>query len=130
MGQKPPHDMWNMDAKRMHEFYSQYYDMVNSSFAFPRLPPKANHPLGISMTGKLKENIIRDNSLMLGRLSDFYTMFQQYASGLFDLAPNQFVPGHPMYNETNSSNALQVENEQLKRENSTLKKDLEKQKQK
>lgn len=122
--------MWNEYTKRMFEFYNQYQDMANSPFALPRLPPRANHPLGISMTGKLKDNIIRDNSLMLGRLSDFYTMFQQYASGLFDLAPNQFGPSHPMRGGINSINTLQSENEQLKKENIVLKKDLEKQKQK
>ena len=122
--------MWNIDTNRMIEFYNQYQDMINSPFAFPRLPPRPNHPLGISMTGKLKDNIIRDNSLMLERLSDFYTMFQQYASGLFDLAPNQFGPSHPMHRGTNSINTLQVENEQLKKENAVLKKDLQKQKQK
>jgi len=119
-----------MDAKRMIEFYNQYQDMINSPFAFPRLPPRASHPLGISMTGNLKDNIIRDNSLMLERLSDFYTMLQLYAARLFDLAPNQFGPSHPMHKGANSINALQVENEQLKKENAVLKKDLEKQKQK
>ena len=122
--------MWNMDTKRMLEIYNQYQNMVNSPFSFPRLPPISNHPRGISRTGKLKDNIIRDNSLMLERLSDFYTMFQHYASGLFDLAPNQFGPSHPVHKETNSINALQIENEQLKKENAVLKKDLEKQKQK
>jgi hypothetical protein len=122
--------MWNEYTKRMFEFYNQYQDMVNNPFASARLPPRANHPLGISMTGKLKDNIIRDNSLMFGRLSDFYTMFQQYASGLFDLAPNQFGPDHPMRGGINSTNSLQSENEQLKKENTVLKKDLEKQKQK
>lgn len=114
----------------MLEFYNQYQNMANSPFSFSRLPPMTNHPRGISMTSKLKDNIIRDNSLMLERLSDFYTMFQQYAAGLFDLAPNQFGPSHPMYKGTNSLNALQVENEQLKKENVVLKKDLEKHKQK
>ena len=122
--------MWNMDTKKMLEFYNQYQNMANSSFAFPRLPPMTNHPHGITMTGKLKDNIVRDNSLMLERLSDFYTIFQQYAAGLFDLAPNQFGPSHPMHKGVNSINALQVENEQLKKENAVLKKDLEKQKQK
>jgi len=122
--------MWNMDTKKMLEFYNQYQNMINSPFAFPRLPPMANHPRGISMTGKLKDNIVRDNSVMMERLSDFYTMFQQYAAGLFDLAPNQFGPSHPMYRGVNSINTLQVENEQLKKENAVLKKDLEKQKQK
>lgn len=122
--------MWNADTKKMLEFYNQYQNMINSPFAFPRLPPMANHPRGISMTGKLKDNIVRDNSLMMERLSDFYTMFQQYAAGLFDLAPNQFGPSHPMHKGVNSVNSLQVENEQLKKENAVLKKDLEKQKQK
>ncbi len=122
--------MWNADTKKMLEFYNQYQNMINSPFAFPRLPPIANHPRGISMTGKLKDNIVRDNSLMMERLSDFYTMFQQYAAGLFDLAPNQFGPSHPMHKGVNSVNSLQVENEQLKKENAVLKKDLEKQKQK
>ena len=121
--------MWNEYTKRMFEFYNQYQDMANSPFALPRLPPRANHPLGISMTGKIKDNIIRDNSLMLGRLSDFYTMFQQYASGLFDMVPNQFGPDHPMHKGISSVN-LQVENDQLKKENTVLKKDLEKLKQK
>jgi len=122
--------MWNEYSKRMFAFYNQYQDMINSPFAFPRLPPRSNQPLGISMTGKLKDKIIHDNSLMLGRLSDFYTMYQQYASGLFDLMPNQFGPEHPMHGETNSVNSLQSENEQLKKENAVLKKDLEKQKKK
>ena len=122
--------MWNMDTKKMLEFYNQYQNMTNSPFAFPRLPLMTNHPRGISMTGKLKDSIVRDNSVMMERLSDFYTMFQQYAAGLFDLAPNQFTPSHPMHMGVNSINALQVENEQLKKENAVLKKDLEKQKQK
>jgi len=122
--------MWNMDAKKMLEFYNQYQNMINSPLAFPSPPPMANHPKGISMTGKLKDNIVRDNAVMMERLSDFYTMFQQYAAGLFDLAPNQFGPSHPMHKGVNSINALQVENEQLKKENAVLKKDLEKQKQK
>ena len=119
-----------MDTKKMLEIYNQYQNMINSPFAFPRLPPMANHPRGISMTGKLKDSIVKDNSVMMERLSDFYTMFQQYAAGLFDLAPNQFGPSHPMHKGVNSINALQVENEQLKKENAVLKKDLEKQKQK
>jgi hypothetical protein len=122
--------MWNMDTKKMLEFYNQYQNMTNNPFAFPHLPPMASHPRGISMTGKLKDNIVRDNSVMMERLSDFYILFQQYAAGLFDLAPNQFSPSHPMHKGVNSINALQVENEQLKKENVALKKDLEKQKQK
>ena len=122
--------MWNMDPKRMLEIYGLDLSMTNSPFAFPRLPPSvSSHTLGVSKTGKLKDDIIRDNASMLARLFDFHTTFQQYASGLFDLAPsNQFGPGHPMHSKTNIIDSLQSENEQLKKENVTLKRDLEKNK--
>ena len=121
--------MWNVDAKKMLEYY-MFNSMMNSSFSFPRLPPNVNHSVGISKTGKLKEDIIRDNATMLTRLYDFQTMFQKHAEGLFDLAPNQFGPGHPLHLKTNHANPLQLENEQLKKENAVLKRDLEKHKQK
>jgi len=122
--------MWNVDAKKMLEFYMFNSDMINPSFAFPRLPPSVNHSVGISKTGKLKDDIIRDNATLLARLYDFQTMFQKHAEGLFDLAPNQFGPGHPLHLRTNHINSLQIENEQLKKENVVLKRDLEKHKQK
>jgi hypothetical protein len=119
-----------MDPKRMFDMYGLDPSMTNSPFAFPRLPSSvSSHTLGVSKTGKLKDDIIRDNASMLARLFDFHTMFQQHASGLFDLAPsNQFGPGHPMHSKTNIIDSLQSENEQLKKENATLKRDLEKRK--
>jgi len=122
--------MWNMDPKRMFEIYGLDASMTNAPFAFPRLPPSvASRNIGISKTGKLKDDIIRDNASMLAKLFDFHTMFQQYATGLFDLAPsNQFGPGHPMHSKTNVMDLLQSENEQLKKENAVLKRDLEKHK--
>lgn len=122
--------MWNIDQKRMFEIYGLDQFMTNAPFAFPRLPPSvSNRTLGVSKTGKLKDDIIRDNASMLAKLFDFHTMFQQYASGLFDLAPsNQFGPGHPMHSKTNTIDSLHSENEQLKKENAVLKHDLEKHK--
>ena len=122
--------MLNVDAKKMFEYYMFDPDMIGPSFAFPRLPPNPNHSVGISKTGKLKEDIIRDNATMLAKLYDFQTMFQKHAEGLFDLAPNQFGPGHPLHLKTNRTNSLQLENEQLKKENAVLKRDLEKHKRK
>ena len=114
----------------MFDIYGLDESMTGSLFTFPRLPPSvANRNAGISKTSKLKDAIIRDNASMLARLFDFHTMFQQYATGLFDLAPsNQFGPGHPMHSKTNITDSLQSENEQLKKENATLKRDLEKHK--
>ncbi|HSB57812.1 MAG TPA: hypothetical protein VLD38_08410 [Nitrosopumilaceae archaeon] len=122
--------MWNIDPKRMFDAYGFDYPMISSPFAFPRLPPSgANHNMGISKTGQLKEEIIRNNASMLSRLFDFHTSFQQHASGLFDLAPsNQFRPGHPMHSKTNVFDSLKIENEQLKKENAILKQNLEKNK--
>ena len=122
--------MWNTDPKRMFEIYGLDPSMTNSPFAFPRLPPSVtNRTLGVSKTGKLKDDIIHDSASMLTRLFDFHTMFQQYASGLFDLTPsNQFGPGHPMNSKTNIIDLLQSENEQLKKENTVLKRNLEKHK--
>ena len=122
--------MWNIDPKRMFEIYGLDQSMTNSPVAFPRLPPSvANRNIGISKTGKLKDEIIHDNASMLARLFDFHTMFQQDASRLFDLAPsNQFGPGHPMHSKINVVDSLQSENEQLKKENAALKRNLEKHK--
>lgn len=124
-------DMWYHDPKKMLEVYGIDITMMNSPLAFPRLPQMSNPPSGISKTGMLKEKIIRDNASMLARLSGFHTAFQQYASNLFDLLPSssQFGPGHPMHS-MNSMNALESENEQLKKENATLKQNLEKTKKK
>ena len=72
--------MWNMDPKRMFDMYGLDPSMTNSSFAFSRLPPSvSSHTLGVSKTGKLKDDILRDNAAMLARLFDFHTMFQQHA---------------------------------------------------
>ena len=63
--------MWNIDPKRMFEIYGLDQSMTNSPVAFPRLPPSvANRNIGISKTGKLKEEIIHDNtSMQIGRAS-------------------------------------------------------------
>jgi hypothetical protein len=121
--------MWNIDPKKMPPFGFDM-PMINSPFAFPRLPPGvANHNMGISKAGNLKDDIINDNTSMLSKLFDFHTMFQQYASGLFDMVPlNQFGPGHPLHSKIDVDNSLQSENEQLKKENAALKRDLDKRK--
>ncbi|MGI0082174.1 MAG: hypothetical protein ACREAG_02555 [Nitrosopumilaceae archaeon] len=123
--------MIDIEIKRMMDFYGLTPDMMNSPHAFPRLPPsRPNQNFGLSRASKLKENIIRDNASMLAKLYDFHTAFQHHAAGLFDLAPSQFGPGHPLHSKIGSINLLQAENEQLKNENAVLKRDLEKLRQK
>ena len=124
--------MWDVNMKKFFDYYGFYPDLMNSSIALPRIPPgKANLSLGISKAGNLKEDIIKDNASMLARLFDFQSMFQQRAAGLFDLSPrSQFGPGHPLYFRMNSIDSLQLENEHLKKENLSLKQQLDKHKQK
>ncbi len=122
--------MWDtMYAKRMLDLYGQPLDVINSPFAFPRIPPRYNPQLGISNAGRIKDAIVKDKNAMMGRLFDYHEMFQGYAAGLFDLSPNRFVPGHPMHMKTQSINLFQ-ENERLRKENIAIKADLTKQKRK
>ena len=131
MGRRMIVNMWNIDPKKIYGFNWLDQSMMTSSLAFPRLPPSASHPHSLSKTGRLKEDIIRDNASMLAKLFDFHNSFQQYASGLFDLVPsNQFVPGHPLHSKMNSVATLETENEKLRKENAVLKQDLEKHKKK
>lgn len=122
--------MWPLDARRIMELYGQPLDMINSPFAFPRLPPLANPPLGISSAGKIKDQIIHDSDMMMGRLSDYHVMFQRYAAGLFNLAPNRFMPGHPLHKKIQAVDSVEEENQRLLKENSKMKAEQTKEKKK
>lgn len=113
--------MWEYYYTRNALGFGRDFDMVNSPFAFPRLPPRANPPLGISSSARIKDNIIRDKDLMMNKLYKHHEVFQHYASGLFKMSVNQFVPGHPMHARMQMMDALQEENERLRQENSVLK---------
>jgi hypothetical protein len=122
--------MWHYDVRKIMETFGQPIDMINSPFAFPRLPPRVNPPLGISSAGKIKDQIVQDTDLMMGRLSGYHNMFQRYTSGLFNLTPNGFMPGHPMHTKMQTVDKLREEIESLRKENLTLKSDLSKEKKK
>ncbi len=114
--------MWDyINAKRMLDLYNLPFDMINSPFAFPRLPPRVNQPRGISHVSKIKDGIVRDKDAMMGRLDGHHEMFQHYASGLFNLSPSQFMPGHPMHAKIHAVSTLEDENARLEQENSVLK---------
>ena len=122
--------MWPYDIRRMMEVFGQPMDMINSPFAFPRLPPRTNLPSGLSSAGKIKDQIVQDADMMMGRLSDHHVMFQRYAAGLFNMTPNRVMPGHPMHTKMQSIDTLREENERLRQENLTLKSDIGKEKKK
>lgn len=99
-----------------------------SPFAFPRLPPRATPPLGISNVGKIKDVIVHDKDLMMNRLNSHHEMFQRYATGLFNLTPSQFMPGHPVHGKIQQIDTLLEENEKLRQENTLLKSSKNKEK--
>ena len=110
-------NMWDyLHAKRMFDMFNQPIDLINSPFAFPRLPPRANPPLGISNTGRIKDSIVNDKNSMMSRLFGYHQMFQLYASGLFNLSPSRFVPGHPMNMKAQEVDSVLEENERLRKE--------------
>ena len=119
--------MWYFDAKKALDFYGQIGDLINSPFAFPRLPPRSNPPLGISSAGKIKDGIVNDTNTMMERLYANQIMFQRYASGLFNLTPDRFVPGHPLHSRMHVYDKLE-ENKQLTKENTIMKTNLNKEK--
>jgi hypothetical protein len=122
--------MWYANSRKIIDVLEQPFDMINSPFAFPRLPPRINPSMGITSAVKIKDQIIHDSDMMIGRLSDYHTMFQRYASSLFNMTPNGFMPGHPVHIRMQSANALREENEKLRQENLSLKSDLSKEKKK
>lgn len=122
--------MWPYDVRKVMESFGHPIDMLNSPFAFPRLPPRANPPQGIASAAMVKDSIVQDTDMMMNRLSGHHTMFQRYAAGLFNMAPHRFMPGHPMHVATHTVDTLHEENERLRKENLALKSDLGKEKKK
>ncbi len=122
--------MWPYDVRKMMETFGHPLDMMNSPFAFPRLPPRANPPQGIASAGMVKDSIVKDANMITSKLSGHHTMFQRYAAGLFNMTPNAFTPGHPMHSAMHTVDTLTEENERLKKENLALKSGLDKEKKK
>src|SRR5579885_3633263 len=118
-GTKDTQNMWPIDHRKLLDLYGQPLDFINSPFAFPRLPPRANPPLGISNASKIKENIVKDSEMMMSRLSEHHVAFQRYAAGLFNMTPNRFMPGHPMHSRMQAIETMEEENHRLKNENTT-----------
>ncbi len=121
--------MWPYEVKKIMDLMNQPWDMINSPFAFPKLPPHITPPMGISNAGKIKDQMVNDSESMMSRLSAHHVMFQRYASSLFNMTQNRFVPGHPLQSRISTVDLLQ-ENEKLKRENISLKADISKEKKK
>jgi hypothetical protein len=120
--------MWPYDVRKIMETFGHPLDMMNSPFAFPRLPPRANLPQGITSAGMVKDRIVKDADMLSSKLSGHHIMFRKYAAGLFNMTPNGFMPGHPMHSVMHTVDTLTEENDKLRKENLTLKSDLGKEK--
>ncbi|MHA7733907.1 hypothetical protein [Nitrosopumilus sp. S6] len=118
--------MENPVHKHLQDLYGLNPNIPHMALQFPRLPPGLKHPMfGININ-PVKEQFSRDVETISQKLQGFQHMYQQYASGL--LTGNQIVPpGHPLYTRQNSVQTLQAENDKLLKENTELKKKLEKQ---
>ncbi|QDI88115.1 hypothetical protein Nisw_00495 [Candidatus Nitrosopumilus sp. SW] len=117
--------MENLVDKHLRDLYGLNPNIPHVALQFPRLPPGLKHPMFGINTNPVKEQFSRDVETVSQKLQGFQHMYQQYAAGL--LTGNQVVPpGHPLYTRQNSVQTLQAENDKLLKENTELKKKLEK----
>lgn len=95
-----------------------------SPFAFPRYPPSAIGPMSMN-PAKLKEKMIKEDSMFSAKLHEFSKLYLRHASGLLDMSSNIFPPGHPMNIPSKVNHVIQEENEKLRKENAELKNHIE-----
>ncbi|WP_428324193.1 hypothetical protein [Nitrosopumilus sp.] len=111
--------------KHLQDLYGLNPNTPHMALQFPRLPPGLTHPMFGIHQNPVKEQFSKNAETLNQKLQGFQHMYQQYASGL--LTGNQIVPpGHPLYTRQNSVQTLKAENDKLLKENTELKKKLEK----
>jgi len=97
------------------------------AFQFPRIPPTLSPATLNTSNNDVKKKFIHANISINTKLEDFQQMFQKYAVGLFDMTFSGLVPpGHPLFTRYFSIKTLQLEKDQLLKENLELKKQVEK----
>ena len=74
----------------------------------------------------MKEQFSDEMDTMSQKLQGFQHLYQQHASGLLTMNSSIIPPGHPLYNRKSSAKGLQAENDKLLKENTELKKKLDK----
>ncbi len=108
---------------RLRELYGLNPNATPLALQFPRLPPGLISP----MAGSAPRQRFKSRVDKLGpRLEDFKDAYQRHASGLVNLESHSMIlPGHPLHSGQNSIDALNAENNKLKKENFDLKKQLD-----
>ena len=118
--------MDNLAIKHLQDLYGLNPNIPHLAFQFPRVPPGLAHPMFKIYENPLKEQFSQNASTINQKLQGFQQMYQQYAAGLLSMNTSIIPPGHPLYTRQNSVNTLKTENDKLLKENTELKKKLDK----
>lgn len=114
-------------AEHLKTLYGLSPDVPHIAFQFPRLPPSISHPMFKTYQDPASEIFARDAKAASKKLQEFQQMYQKHASGLFAMNSRIIPPNHPMHTDRDSIEALKAENDKLLKENTELRKKLEKQ---
>ena len=112
-------------AGHLRNLYGMNPDIPHMAFQFPRLPPSLVRPAFKIHGNPSRERLARDAETVNKKLQGFQQMYQKHASGLFTMGSAVIPPGHPLYTGRDSAGALKAENDRLLKENSELRKRLE-----
>ncbi|HJJ22743.1 MAG TPA: hypothetical protein OQH54_03385 [Nitrosopumilus sp.] len=118
--------MDNQVIKHLQDLYGLNPNIPHRAFQFPRLPPGLTHPMFKIYENPMKEQFSREVATINQKLQGFQHMYQQHVEGLLSMNSTIIPPGHPLFNRQNSVETLQTENDKLLKENSMLKKKLDK----
>ena len=114
-------------VEHLKALYGVHPDMPPTAFQFPRLPPGIQHPMFRIYQDSSKERLASGAGLNGNRLQAFQQLYHRHASGLLSKSSGIIPPGHPMYSEHDSVEALRAQNDKLLKENTDLRKKLERQ---
>jgi len=113
-------------ANHLRGIYGLDPNTPHRALQFPRLPPGVTHPIFRVFENPMKEKFQKDTETMNTKLQGFQRMYQNYATGLFEMNSTGIIPpGHPLYSRQRSMESLKNENQKLQKENIELKKQLE-----
>ena len=112
--------------RHLRDLYGMNPDIPHRAFQFPRLPPGITHPMFKIHENPSKETFLQNASMLNKKLDGFQKLYQQHASGLLSMSSGVIPPSHPLYSEKNSIESLRAENDKLLKQNSELKRQLEK----
>jgi len=112
--------------RHLRDLYGLNPNIPHLAFQFPRLPPGLTHPMFKIYENPMKEQFSDEMDTMNQKLQGFQHLYQQHASGLLTMNSSIIPPGHPLYNRKSSAKGLQAENDKLLKENTELKKKLDK----